>query len=70
MSQTKGKRCEEDHNEQQYKQRRQEQGDRYHLLIEDLSSAAHVAGNKSFDHSICTEKHPGGPSLRTKIEQR
>ena len=70
MSQTKGKRCEEDHNEQQYKQRRQEQGDQDHLLIEALSSAAHVAGNKSFDHSICTENHPGGPSLRTKIEQR
>jgi predicted metal-dependent HD superfamily phosphohydrolase len=64
MIQTKGKSCDEDHNKQQY----QEQGD--HLLIEALSSAAHVAGNKSFDHTICTENHPGGPSLRTKIEQR
>merc|ERR1712008_356292 len=29
-----------------------------------------VAGNKSFDHNICTENHPGGSSLRTKLEKR
>jgi predicted metal-dependent HD superfamily phosphohydrolase len=71
MSQTKGKICEEDHNEQQYKLRRKEQqGDRDRLVIEALSSAEHVAGNKSFDQNIVTENHQGGPSLRTKIEQR
>jgi len=65
MGETKSKTSAGDHNEQRYKYQRHQQ-----ILIEALSRAAHVAGNKSFDHNICTENHPGGSSLRTKLEKR
>lgn len=40
------------------------------VFIGALSNATNVAKNKSFDHKICTENHPGGSSLRIKLEQR
>jgi len=40
------------------------------LVIEALSCAEHVAGNRSFDHNVDTGNHPWGSSLRNKLEQR
>ena len=40
------------------------------IVIEALSCAQHVTGNRSFDHNVDTGNHPWGSSLRKSLEQR
>jgi len=70
MSKTNSKSCEADLVEQQNRNKRRPSDQEKYLLIEALSKAAHVAGNKCFDHTNCSESHPGCSSLRSKLEQR
>mmetsp|Transcript_11898 Transcript_11898/g.28193 ORF Transcript_11898/g.28193 Transcript_11898/m.28193 type:complete len:336 (-) Transcript_11898:69-1076(-) len=44
--------------------------DKKQHLIQALSNAEHVAGNRSFDHRNDNRNHPSGSSLRKKLEQR